>query len=56
MRRKTIIGKRRGGEAQHEREHFIQCPACGRWIDMRFLDDVLNHERTCDGTPASPLH
>jgi hypothetical protein len=24
--RKTIIGKRRGGEPQDEREHFIQCP------------------------------
>jgi hypothetical protein len=32
-----IVGKRRGGEPQDEREHFIKCPACGRWIDMRDL-------------------
>ena len=41
--RKTIVGKRRGGAPQDEREHFIQCPACGRWVDMRDLDDVLGH-------------
>jgi hypothetical protein len=23
---------------------------CGRWIDMRDLSDVLEHERACDGT------
>jgi hypothetical protein len=30
--------------------------ACGRWIDMRDLGDVLEHERACDGTPARPPH
>ena len=58
---RKIIGKRRGGEPQDEREHFIQCPDCNRWIqcpdcnrwlDMRDLGDVLAHERACDGTPA----
>jgi hypothetical protein len=29
------------GEPQDEREHFINCPACGRWIDMRDLGEVL---------------
>jgi len=38
---KPIIGERRDGEPQNEREHFIQCPACGSWIDMRKLDEVL---------------
>jgi hypothetical protein len=42
------------GEPQDEREHFLKCPACGRWIDMRLLDDVLDHERACNGTPAPP--
>jgi len=45
---KPIFGKPRDGEPQHERGHFIQCPACGRWIDMRKLDEVLDHEWTCD--------
>src|SRR5215212_10087969 len=29
----------RSGGAQDEREHFMQCAACGRWIDMRDLGD-----------------
>ena len=33
-------------------EHLIRCPACGRWIDMRDLGEVLEHERACDGTPV----
>jgi hypothetical protein len=52
--RKPIIAEPR--ESQHEQEHFIQCPACFRWIDMRNLDEVLAHERACDGTPAPSLH
>jgi hypothetical protein len=38
---RKIIGKQRGGEPQDEREHFVKCRACGRWIDIRSLDDVL---------------
>jgi len=53
---RSIIGKGRGGEPQDEREHFIQSPDCGRWIDMRDLGDVLAHERACDGKPAPPPH
>jgi len=53
MARKKIIGKRLGGEPQDEREHFIQCPACGRWLDMRDLGEVLDHEWTCEGTPIT---
>ena len=44
---KPIIGKPRR-RAQNELEHFIQCPACGRWIDMRNLGEVLDHEWACD--------
>jgi hypothetical protein len=55
MPRKSI-GKRVDGEPQDEREHFIKCAFCGRWIDMRSLDDLLAHERTCDGTPAAAPH
>jgi len=53
---KTIIGKRRGGDPQAEREHFIECPACGQWLDMRRLDDILEHERACEGRPPSLPH
>jgi len=40
MPRKKIIGERLGGEPQDERENFIQCPACGRWLDMRDPGEV----------------
>jgi len=46
---KPIIGERLGGEPQDEREHFIKCPACGRWLDMRDVGEVLDHEWTCEG-------
>jgi len=52
MAHKTIIGERLGGQPQDEREHFIKCPACGRWLDMRRLDEILDHERACNGSPA----
>ena len=54
MARNTpIIGKPRDGERpEGEAGHFIKCPACGRWVDMRDLGDVLEHERACDGIPA----
>ena len=41
-RPRRIIGKRHGGEPQDEREHFIKCPDCRRWVDMRDLGDVLD--------------
>jgi len=51
MPRKKIIGERLGGEPQDEREHFIKCPACGRWLDMRDLGEVLAHEEVYEGSP-----
>ena len=58
MPRKTqIIGKPRDGEPlEGEAGHFIKCPACGRWLDMRDLGQVLAHEQDCDGTSAPPPH
>lgn len=32
-----------GPEPSDEREHFMQCPACGQWFDCRNLGDVLHH-------------
>ena len=49
---RNIIGKRRGGDRQDEREHFMKCQDCGRWIDMRNVADVVAHERACDGALA----
>jgi hypothetical protein len=53
---RPIIGEPHGGESQNEREHFINCAVCGRWIDMRDLGEVLAHERACEGTPVRTPH
>lgn len=37
------IGRRLGPPVE-EAEHFIRCPACGGWIDMRDLGQVMEHE------------
>jgi hypothetical protein len=42
--RGTYIGKRIGDPPADEAEHFIRCPACGGWIDVRDLAQVLEHE------------
>jgi hypothetical protein len=31
------------GIAQTEADHFMQCPGCGQWFDMRDLELVLAH-------------
>jgi hypothetical protein len=31
-------------EPAGEAEHFIRCPTCGGWINMRDLAQVLEHE------------
>ena len=44
---KPIIGKRVSGEPPHEREHYIQCPDCGRWIDkLGFAGDIIACRRS----------
>jgi hypothetical protein len=35
------------------RVHFIQCPACGAWIDMRDLGLALQHAGKLPHGPAS---
>jgi hypothetical protein len=44
-RRGEIIGKRVGEQPTDEAEHFLQCPVCAGWIDMRDLGQVVEHER-----------
>jgi hypothetical protein len=41
--RGDIIGKRIGGEPKNEAEHYMQCPVCGGYFDMRDLAQVLEH-------------
>jgi hypothetical protein len=31
------------GIAQTESDHFMKCPGCGAWIDMRDLGEVIEH-------------
>jgi hypothetical protein len=31
------------GVAQTEADHFMKCPGCGEWFDMRYLGQVLAH-------------
>ena len=42
--RGTIIGKQIGGQPLSEAEQFWKCEACGRWLDMRDLGAVLEHD------------
>jgi hypothetical protein len=44
VRRGQYIGERVGGDPDDEAEHFMRCPACGGWIDMRDLAEVFEHE------------
>jgi CRISPR/Cas system type I-B associated protein Csh2 (Cas7 group RAMP superfamily) len=37
-------GRPRGEPPANEADHFIQCPVCRTWIDMRDLGQVLEHE------------
>ena len=38
------IGKPVGAPPTNEADHFIQCPVCTEWIDMRDLGQVIEHE------------
>jgi hypothetical protein len=31
------------GVAETEADHFMECPGCGEWFDMRDLDQMLPH-------------
>ena len=34
-----------GWVPESEADHFVQCPGCGAWVDMRDLGMVLDHAR-----------
>ena len=44
LRRGESIGQRLGGEPESEADHYMRCPACGGYFDMRDLGQVLEHE------------
>ena len=44
LRRGEIIGKRVGEQPKSEGEHFMKCPACGGYFDMRDLAQVFQHD------------
>ena len=31
------------GVARTESDHFLKCPGCGEWFDMRDLGEVIEH-------------
>jgi Zn-finger nucleic acid-binding protein len=35
-----------GPEPANEADHFIQCPDCKGWLDMRDLGEILDHDKT----------
>lgn len=37
------IGKPIDDLPDDERRHFMKCPGCGRWFDMRDLGQVAEH-------------
>jgi hypothetical protein len=53
VRRGEIIGQPVDHPPEHEAEHFIRCPACEGWIDMRDLAHPA--QDGIDEAPAQPL-
>jgi hypothetical protein len=45
--RGQIIGQPNGWVAESEADHFMQCPACNGWFDMRDLGAALDHAGHC---------
>src|SRR5262245_14300815 len=44
LRRGEIIGERVDKPDATEAEHFLKCPACGGYVDIRDLAQVFEHE------------
>jgi hypothetical protein len=43
VRRGEIIGKPKGWIPESEADHFMKCPVCGGWFDMRDLGQVFDN-------------
>jgi hypothetical protein len=53
-RNRYIVKEPLSGEPE-ERQRFMKCNDCGRWIDMRSVADVIAHEETCGGALGPPV-
>jgi hypothetical protein len=40
------------GIAQTEADHFMQCPGCGQWFDMRDLERRRRDQKILQGTAS----
>jgi hypothetical protein len=58
----TETGNYRGfdpdGVAETETDHFMKCPGCGEWFDMRELDQLLKlvHDSEIEICEVRPSH
>jgi hypothetical protein len=41
--RSEVIGRPSGWTPASEQDHFMKCPGCGQWFDVRDLGQVLAH-------------
>jgi uncharacterized C2H2 Zn-finger protein len=39
----TRPGRDADDKARTESDHFMKCPGCGQWFDMRDLGEVAKH-------------
>jgi hypothetical protein len=44
LRRGEIIDQVVSDKSMSEADYFLQCPACGGWVDIRDLAAVFEHE------------
>lgn len=38
---------------EEDRQHFIQCHVCGKWIDCRDMDEVFAHQEKGHQAPGN---
>jgi hypothetical protein len=51
-----VMGTPHGWTAEEEFEHYIRCPGCGEWVDMRDLGMALMHARELPHGPGIKMH
>ena len=49
-------GRPVGEQPANEADHFIQCPVCTEWIDMRDLGQVIEHEAKACSSDGMTVH
>jgi Zn-finger nucleic acid-binding protein len=56
LKPKAKSGRDVDGVAKHDADHFMKCPSCGQWFDMRDLDQVIEHVHAPAPSPTSAIH